>query len=1113
MLNGEVYAPNKEQIAEMINFCTKYKNADLMNIVLNIYFSSGNRIEDFTSLSTLRKNATDVPVIVEMLSENALQMRAKKHELSDTLKDKLSTVAPRDIPHLDKEPYSDLNTNELLFYGNRTKGSLLSLAFSNNEHTAVNIINQLLNKGADINAIYPPGKTLLMMAAENNFVFLTSFLLNKGAAVDLASYNQTPLMIASEKGYEKIVRILLTNGAEESIQNDSKKTALDLAQDTKIRDLLNPSVSLEKAVKAGRFSIVKRLLESSPTQSQKDEALLASITHMYSDLAKLLINKNANVNAMDSIENISALSKAIDHEKWDIAKELILHDADFNLPESIPALVRATVSNAEDLVEMMLSKNQTFKFDHHAFVRAFKTSSHSFDEIFSTMVGIGVKTNNLKFTQGMINTYFMMGKNLEDISSLLTKVRIEAENKPVFKEMLSDKFLAGIYKKHQLVDDLKMTLLSEQPFPSLNQMPFSELSVEDISAYGRIQDPLLSIAFTKGPIVARTVTDGLLDKGANINALIQNFDTLLIMALENKYFDLAENLISLGANVNYPQENPPLFVALKHAVPIRIINLMLEKGADINATRNGYSPLMQFAIDGNNEMITLLLKLGANKNNMTYEGKTAYDLANKQLDPELLKQLKPESVEEVNSNLRRAARTGNLTEVRKLLQMKDSIQIDAETWGHTALCFAAENGHLDIVKLLIEKNADINKRSNGETPLMLAIRENHMDVAKELISKGADVNPTESFTGMSALMWAATYGDVDIVKQLLDKGAKYNHIHQKSGQTALMMAAKGGHKKVVELLLSQNDINVTKSDNDQETALDKASNFPEIAEMISSRAKILGSLTPAISPLEITEDKSPSLTNDPSSLEKRKSLRFTTSSFITEDKQGEKEIIINVASRTNLNLELDRELLKAVRKGDPGVVDTLLTQGASSNAANVLDTTALMFAAQIGSRDITSMLLKAGADPNVQDQTKDNALIIAVREGFTDVALELIKGGARADPPKEDFKGMTPLMWAATRGDSNMVRELLLNGADVNFVHYKSGQNALIMAANGGHIDVIKILLEGGEKVDITTVDKEGHSALTIVQNNPSALELLENHKEKFQVNQTLSGLNIKVKT
>jgi len=94
-----------------------------------------------------------------------------------------------------------------------------------------------------------------------------------------------------------------------------------------------------------------------------------------------------------------------------------------------------------------------------------------------------------------------------------------------------------------------------------------------------------------------------------------------------------------------------------------------------------------------------------------------------------------------------------------------------------------------------------------------------------------------------------------------------------------------------------------------------------------------------------------------------------------------------------------------------------------------------------------------------------------------------------------------------------MVRELLLNGADVSFIHFKSGQNALIMAANAGHIDVIKILLEGGEKVDVTIVDKNGQSALTKAQNNPSALELLEMHKEKFQVNQTSSGANIKVKT
>lgn len=87
----------------------------------------------------------------------------------------------------------------------------------------------------------------------------------------------------------------------------------------------------------------------------------------------------------------------------------------------------------------------------------------------------------------------------------------------------------------------------------------------------------------------------------------------------------------------------------------------------------------------------------------------------------------------------------------------------------SALMYAALKGHLAVAKLLISKDADVNK--TGWTPLHYAATNGHVDVIQLLLDNHAFVDAA-SPNGSTPLMLAAQYGTPQAVKLLLDEGAE-----------------------------------------------------------------------------------------------------------------------------------------------------------------------------------------------------------------------------------------------------------------------------------------------------------------------------------------------------
>jgi len=95
--------------------------------------------------------------------------------------------------------------------------------------------------------------------------------------------------------------------------------------------------------------------------------------------------------------------------------------------------------------------------------------------------------------------------------------------------------------------------------------------------------------------------------------------------------------------------------------------------------------------------------------------------------------------------------------------------------GNRPIHIAAQNGHSDIVKFLIEKKADLNaKNAKGNTGIHMAIGYDYFETAQILIAAGADVNLTNDMgfpaslglegdkaMGIAALVCATNAAELD----------------------------------------------------------------------------------------------------------------------------------------------------------------------------------------------------------------------------------------------------------------------------------------------------------------------------------------------------------------
>ncbi|XP_012688345.1 transient receptor potential cation channel, subfamily N, member 1 [Clupea harengus] len=421
-----------------------------------------------------------------------------------------------------------------------------------------------------------------------------------------------------------------------------------------------------------------------------------------------------------------------------------------------------------------------------------------------------------------------------------------------------------------------------------------------------------------------------------------------------------------------------------------------------------------------------------------------------------------------------AAERGHLEVVRMLLQNHARVDVFDED-GKAALHLAAENGHEDIADLLLAHKAFVNAKTKlGLTPLHLAAQNGSTHLVRLLVETHMASTDALSLNKQTPLHLAAMSGQLDVCSSLLKLRADITatDIH---GQTPLHLAAEDDHSEVVQLFLKHR---------------------PELATL----ANVGGATCTHIAAAK------------GSGAVIRELLKFNQGGVSTLHNKANGSCPLHLAAAGG-HTEVVKVLLEAgapagdedaegmtaihlaARSGHIHILDVLKNNVCLKISSSKTGLTALHVAACFGQVDfVREMLtkvpatmrserphgtLRSGEGARRQHHPSESGytpLHLAAQSGHECVVRLLLNSpGVQADT-ETDTQGSTPLHLAAQSGHTAVVGLLLSRSGSLLQLRDKRGRTCLHLAATSGHVSMVRVLLGQGAEINLT--DQTGWTPL-----------------------------------
>lgn len=395
----------------------------------------------------------------------------------------------------------------------------------------------------------------------------------------------------------------------------------------------------------------------------------------------------------------------------------------------------------------------------------------------------------------------------------------------------------------------------------------------------------------------------------------------------------------------------------------------------------------------------------------------------------------------------------------------------------TALHLAAQFGLTELTRILLGEQYKCNPDScdsNGQSPLLWATRNGHEDVIKLMIEANADLEVRDKEEGATPLIWAARKGYKNVVNLLLERGGEIN-AKDNRGRTPLSLAALHKHGSIMQLLLNKGGI-VDVNDEKGKVKLLANTQVERQAALKMLNEHYFNSTSAAEA--AINEAIILHATETWSEIDEMDEHGRTRLSRAAES--GDKEIVQMLLATGEVDINgrdgehKETPLIWAAKNGHTAIVKLLLDAGADVNVKEQeLGETALTLAIENGHETIVQALLDRGADVHQRDFSGHTPLFTTTWQNGGTMMKLLLDRGVDVTARNEDEQ--TPMFSTCAYGNVELVKLLLDAGADIDPIDAE-GRTPLFFATALHQRDIMSLLLERGS--DINARDKEGRTAI-----------------------------------
>ncbi len=540
---------------------------------------------------------------------------------------------------------------------------------------------------------------------------------------------------------------------------------------------------------------------------------------------------------------------------------------------------------------------------------------------------------------------------------------------------------------------------------------------------------------------------------ADSGALLKENEVKLIESIQNGEHDTIESLIKNIPDVNFK-------------------------------IRKGITPLMAAAEFGDSYPVRLLIKRGAEVNAVNSLGKTALILSTNYGFVDNARELisagadidARDDIYKMSAFLY-SVKFGFIEMAKLLVDNKADIRL-LDCFGNNALAIAVRHNNAEMVRYLIGLKFDPNGlmiEKEGETILMYAAGKGMYDIVKLLIESGADVNK-KTVCNFSALVYAAVCG-VESVEDLIVE--KSSGVDGEQGTYALGIAVLSENNSMIEKLIKKG------ADPDKAYKTVQSESFYDADPVNGLVERIINNGVAAgrdYTPLMIA-----CVTGNLRAVKKlveygagidrvEEGCHTPLMAALNFENFDIARFLIEHGADVNAkNARGETPLTLAAYLRDYDTVKILLERGAKFEDAAGRDPNAALIALNSGDEKLFKLFADRGADAlQLLDSARgrfDSPMQKAIDSQNTPLLKLILRSGANANERLEF--GPTPLSLAARGGNYEAAKVLIDGGANVdNAASSYEGGAALDIAAQSGSDEIVKLLMERGHPFDSAKLER-----------------------------------------